>query len=108
MLDILAQGRKDPKAARRFFRKLLRGQGELPSESTADKMGSCVAAKRDALALEPHFRERYANNRAAVSHEHARGREWQWRGYCCDGPRSALCPCTAWPVAVTERLNTQI
>lgn len=54
VLDVLVQERKDTKVARRFFRKLLREQGELPLESTADKMGSHVAAKRDVMASVPY------------------------------------------------------
>jgi transposase-like protein len=39
-LDILVQKRKDKSAAKRFFRKLLKGQGQLPLDITTDKLGS--------------------------------------------------------------------
>ncbi len=68
VLDILVQKRKDTKAANRFFRKLLKGQGEVPSDITTDKLGSYAAAKRDVMSAVPHCCERYANNRAEVSH----------------------------------------
>ena len=44
VLDILVQTRKDTRSARRFFRKLLKGQGELPMGMTTDKLGSDLAA----------------------------------------------------------------
>ena len=81
VLDILVQTRKDTRSARRFFRKLLKGQGELPMGITTDKLGSYVAAKREVMASVPHCRDRYANNRAEVSHEHTRMRERQMRGF---------------------------
>jgi putative transposase len=75
VLDILVQKRKDAKAARRFFRKLLKGQGQLPLDITTDKLASYGAAKREVMPSVPHCRDRYANNRAEVSHEHTRERE---------------------------------
>ncbi len=81
VLDILVQRRKDTRSARRFFRKLLKGQGELPMGITTDKLSSYVAVKRKVMASVPHCRDRYANNRAEVSHEHTRMRERQMRGF---------------------------
>ena len=85
VLDILVQKRKDTTSATRFFRKLLKGQGEVPLEITTDKLGSYVAAKREVMPSVPHCRDRYANNRAEVSHEHTRSRERQMRGFRSDG-----------------------
>jgi len=85
VLDILVQKRKDTKSAKRFFCKLLKGQGEVPLEITTDKLGSYVAAKRDVMPSVPHCRDRYANNRAEVSHEHTGARERQMRGFVSDG-----------------------
>ena len=81
VLDILVQKRKDTRSARRFFRKLLKGQGELPMGITTDKLGSYIAAKREVMASVPHCRDRYANSRAEVSHEHTRMRVRQMRGF---------------------------
>ena len=69
VLDILIQKRKDTRSARRFFRKLLKGQGELPMGITTDKLGSYVAAEREVMATVPHCRDRYANNHSEVSQE---------------------------------------
>jgi len=46
VLEILVVRRKDTRAARRFFRKLLKGQGQLPLDIITDKLASYGAAKR--------------------------------------------------------------
>ena len=85
VLDILVQKRKDTKAARRFFRKLLKGQGQLPLEITTDKLGSYGAAKRKVMPSVPHCQDRYANNRAEASHQHTRQHERQMRRFKSPG-----------------------
>jgi putative transposase len=45
VLDILVQSRRDKKAAKRFFRKLLKSLGYLPRSITAGKLKSYAAAK---------------------------------------------------------------
>ena len=85
VIDILIQKRKDTRAAKRFFTKLLKSQRQLPIELTTDRLGSYSAAKRQTMPSVPHCRDRYANNRAEVSHEHTRARERQMRGFRSDG-----------------------
>ena len=51
VLGILVHTRKDTRAAKRFFRKLLKRQGNVSLEITTDKLGSYVAAKRDIMAV---------------------------------------------------------
>ena len=51
VLDILVQSRRNTKAAKRFFRKLLRGLQYVPRVVVTDKLKSYVAAKRKVL---PH------------------------------------------------------
>jgi putative transposase len=72
-MDVLLQGRRDGKAAKRFFRRLL-AQGE-PRKIVTDKLGSYRVAQRDVLPDGMHDRSRYANNRAERSHERTRFRE---------------------------------
>ena len=79
--DIFVQKRKEMKGAKRFFRKLLKGQGQLPLGITTDKLGSYVSAKREVMVTVPHCRDRYANNRAANSQAHTRTRERQMRRF---------------------------
>ncbi len=85
VLDILVQSRKDKRAAMRFFRKLLKGQERTPIEMTTDKLRSYAAAKREMMPSVDHCQDKYANNRAEVSHEHTREQERQMRGFASSG-----------------------
>jgi putative transposase len=49
VLDILVQSRRHKKAAKRFFRKLLKGLHYVPRVIITDKLRSYGAAKRDIL-----------------------------------------------------------
>ena len=73
VLDILVTRRRDARAAKRFFRKLLKGQGGSPGQLVTDKLGSYAAARRDLGLTAAHRTGRYENNRAEVSHQHSRG-----------------------------------
>ncbi len=85
VLDILLQSRKDKRAAKRFFRKLLKGQERTPIELTTDKLRSYGAAKREMMPSVIHSQDKYANNRTEVSHEHTREQERQMRGFASSG-----------------------
>ena len=81
LIDLLVQPRRDGRAARRFFRKLLKGQRQEPVRLVTDKLGSYRVAHRDVMPLVPHDTTQYANNRAEVSHQPTRQRERQMRGF---------------------------
>jgi len=81
VIDILVQRRRDAGAARRFFRKLLKGQGSEPRWLITDKLGSYGAAHRSVMPSAEHVTARYANNRAEVSHQPTRQRERQMRKF---------------------------
>lgn len=85
MLDILVQPRRDARAARRFFRKLLRGQGSEPARMVTDKLRSFGAARRVVMRTVTHDTRQYANNRAEVSHQPTRRRERQMRRFKSPG-----------------------
>jgi putative transposase len=85
LIEILVQKRKDTRAAKRFFRKCLCSQTEVPIEITTDKLRSYAAAKRDVMPSVPHCHDQYANNRVEVSHEPTREQERQMRGFRSDG-----------------------
>ena len=95
LLDILVQPRRDGRAAERFFRKLLKGQEETPSRVVTDKLKSYRAALRTTMPSVRHDTERYANNRAEVSHQPARQRERQMRRFKIATTSSTL-PLGAW------------
>ncbi len=75
VIDILLQPRRDRRAAARFFRKLLKGQGGVPRRLVTDKLRSYAAAQRTVMPSVIHDTGRYKNNRAEVSHESTRQRE---------------------------------
>ena len=81
VIDILVQSRRNRRAAERFFRKLLKGQGRVPFRLVTGKLKSYGAAHRTIMPSVSHDTQRYANNRAEVSHEPTRQRERQMRGF---------------------------
>ena len=81
VIDILVQRRRDRQAAKRFFRKLLKGQGATPRKIVTDKLRSYGAARRTAMPSVMHSTEQYGNNRAEVSLQPARQRERHMRRF---------------------------
>ena len=81
VLDILVQSRRNAKAAKRFFCKLLKGLQYLPRVLVTDKLKSYAAAKREILPGVEHRQSRYLNNRAEVSHQPTRRRERQMQRF---------------------------
>jgi putative transposase len=81
VIDILVQSRRNRRAAVRFFRTLLKGQGCVPRRLITDKLRSYSAARRTVVPSVVHCTDRYANNRAGVSHQPTRQRERQMRGF---------------------------
>src|SRR6266436_6103933 len=75
VLDILVQRRRDKQAAKKFFRKLLKGLTYIPRVIITDKLKSYGAAKRDILPGVEHRQHRDLNNRAENSHQPTRQRE---------------------------------
>ncbi len=81
VIDILVQSRHDRRAAARFFRKLLKGQGLEPRRLITDKLRSYAAAHRTVMPSVIHSTRQYENNRAEVSHQPTRQRERQMRRF---------------------------
>jgi len=75
VIDILLQPRRDRRAAERFFRKLLKGQGRAPRRLMTDKLRSDSAAHGLVIPPVVHSTQQYENNRAEVSHQPTRQRE---------------------------------
>ena len=80
-IDILVQKRRNKRSAKRFFRKLLKGQCASPRRLVTDKLKSYSAARRELMPSVPHNTDQYANNRAELSHESTRLRERQMRRF---------------------------
>lgn len=81
LLDILVQSRRDRQAAKRFFRKLLKGLKCAPRVLITDKLKSYAAAKREVLPGVEHRQHKGLNNRAEVSHQPTRQKERQMRRF---------------------------
>lgn len=79
--DVLAQKRRDAKAAKRFFRKLLKGHQYRPRAIVTDKLASYAAAKKDLMPSVTHHRGRGLNNRAENSHQPTRARKRAMRRF---------------------------
>jgi len=75
VLDILVQPRRDAKAAKKFFRRLLKGLRYVPRVLVTDKLASYGAAHRVVMPSVAHRRSKYLNNRAENSHQPTRQRE---------------------------------
>jgi len=81
VIDILVQPHRDGRAARRFFRKLLKGQEAEPRRLVTDKLRSYGAAHRVVMPSVIHDTRQYANNRVELSHQPTRQRERQMRRF---------------------------
>jgi putative transposase len=85
VLDILVQSRRNKRAAKKFFRKLLKGLTYVPRVILTDKLKSYGAAKRAILPGVEHCQHRYLNNRAENSHQPTRQRERRMQGFKSTG-----------------------
>jgi putative transposase len=85
ILDILVQRRRDKKAAKTFFRKLLKGLTYVPRVIVTDQLKSYGAAMRELLPGVEHRQHRYLNNRAENSHQPTRQRERRMQGFKSPG-----------------------
>ena len=81
VLDILMQSRRNRQAAKRFFRKLLKGLRYAPRVLITDKLKSYAAAKKQIMPGVEHRQHKGLNNRAELSHQPTRQRERQMRRF---------------------------
>jgi putative transposase len=75
VLDILVQSRRNKKAAKKFFKKLLKGLQYVPRVIITDKLKSYAAAQGEVMPGVEHRQSRYLNNRCENSHRPTRERE---------------------------------
>ena len=75
------QSRRNKQAAKKFFRKLLKGLQYVPRVIITDKLKSYGAAKREILPGVEHRQSRYLNNRCENSHRPTRQREYRMQGF---------------------------
>jgi putative transposase len=75
VLDILVQSRRDKKAAKKFFRKLLKRLRYVPRVIITDKLKGYSAARAEVMPSVEHLQQKSQNNRAENSHQPTRLRE---------------------------------
>ena len=75
VVDVFLQSRRDGKAAKRFFRRLLKTHRSEPRKIVTDKLRSYGVAHRELIRDTIHDTSQYANNRAELSHQPTRTRE---------------------------------
>jgi len=75
IVDVFLQRRRDGKAAKRFFKRLLKAHRMEPRKIVTDKLRSYGVAHRELIPESIHDTSQYANNRAELSHQPTRVRE---------------------------------
>ena len=68
IVDVFLQRRRDGKAAKRFFKRLLKAHRMEPRKIVTDKLRSYGVAHRELIPESIHDTSQYANNRAELSH----------------------------------------
>ena len=69
------QSQRNKKAAKKFFRKLLKGLRYVPRVIFTDKLKSYGAARAEVMPSVEHRQDQWQNNRAENSHQPTRLRE---------------------------------
>jgi transposase-like protein len=77
VLDILVQSQRKKQAAKKFFRKLLKGLQYVPRVIITEKLKSYGAAKREILPGVEHRQSCSRNNRCENSHRPTRQRAYR-------------------------------
>jgi len=75
VLDVLVESRRNALAAKKFFRRLLKGCGTCRGVLVTDRLASYGPAHRVVMPSVEHRQSKYLNNRAENSHQPTRQRE---------------------------------
>ncbi len=75
VIDVFLQEKRDGKAAKRFFKRLICSNKGNPRKIVTDKLGSYRVAHRELIPDTIHDTSQYANNKAELSHQPTRVRE---------------------------------
>jgi putative transposase len=81
VLDILVQSRRNKRAAKKFFRKLLKGLQHVPRALIIGKLSSYAATKVEVTPSVKHHQQGRLSNLAENSHQPTRERERWTRGF---------------------------
>ncbi|GHO50298.1 IS6 family transposase [Ktedonospora formicarum] len=107
VLDMLVQSRRNTQAAKRFFRKLLKGLQYVPRVIITDTLKSYGAAKREILPGVAHRQHKGLKNRAENSHQPTRLREKKMRRFHISQTRATFSLGFRphfWPFPITKAL----
>ena len=85
VLDIMVRSRRDKKAAKKFFRKLLKGLRYVPRVLVTDKLRGYSAARIEVMPSVEHVQQKFQNNRAENSYQPTRLRERVLRRFKSSG-----------------------
>jgi putative transposase len=75
VVDVFLQKKRNANAAKRFFSRLLKKHKGEPRKIVTDKLRSYGVAHRELIPETIHNTEKYANNKAELSHQPTRVRE---------------------------------
>ncbi|VUX54952.1 transposase [uncultured Woeseiaceae bacterium] len=75
VVDVFLQERRDAKAGKRFFRRMLKKNKGEPRKVVTDKLRSYGVAHHELIPEAIHDTKKYANNRAELSHQPTRVQE---------------------------------
>ncbi len=75
VVDVFLQEKRDGKAAKRFFKRLISSNRGNPRKIVTDKLGSYRVAHRELIPDTIHDTSQYANNKSELSHQPTRVRE---------------------------------
>ena len=81
VIDILVTKRRDCRVAKRFFRKVLKQQRQLPGQLITDKLRCYPGAHRDIFSSGIHRTDQYENTRVEASHQSTCQQEHQMRRF---------------------------
>jgi len=72
VVDVFLQKRRYSRAAKRFFKRLLKTHRDEPRKIVTDKLRSCGVAHRELIPDSIHDTSKYSSNRAELSHQPTR------------------------------------
>ena len=75
VVDVFLQKKRSANAAKRFFKRMVKKHKGEPRKIVTDKLRSYGVAHRELIPATIHSTEKYANNRAELSHQATRVRE---------------------------------
>jgi putative transposase len=75
VVDVFLQKKRSANAAKRFFKRIVKKHQGEPRKIVTDKLRSYGVAHRELMPATIHSTEKYANNRAELSHQPTRVRE---------------------------------